>query len=158
VDDLTWLGDDGSFDPQQVFNELTSPTALMRLVVQAIVDGNPSSAMVEDRVEQAMRALCGAKAKRGRRNLSSDVPILQRMAGELSAEPGFAESTEEWQESRRRTISRKFQEHRNRLLAEFASAHDMETRQALARVEAVLEALAGLGIRLNRTDLSELNP
>lgn len=101
-----------------------------------------------------MRALLGTKGVKGRRNLSSDASILQRMADEflrgfcgfkdthpslnaladwaLRAEPGFTEGNEEWRENRRRTITRKFQMHQDRLLAEFASINDMEIQEALA--------------------------
>jgi hypothetical protein len=171
VDDYAWLGDDGNWNPQRVLDDLIAPAALLRLVVQAIVAGNPSPANTpEDRIEKAMRALLGKKGVRGRRNLSSDAPILNRMADEylrgfygfkdshpslnaladwaLRNEPGFAEGSEEWRENRRRTISRKFQKHQDRLLAEFASSNDMEIQEALAGTRAVLKALDDLGIRL----------
>lgn len=186
VDDYGWFGNDGDWSPQHVLDELTSPATLLRLVVQAIVAGNPSSdKSPEDRVEEAMRALLGVQGRKGRRNLSSDTPILQRMAAEylqgfygfkdphpslnaladwaLRAEPGFTEGSEEWKENRRRAITRKFQKHQDRLLAEFASAHDMEMQETLFRVRAALKALAdlGLGIQVpntSRTKLPELNP
>lgn len=186
VDDFGWFGDDGNWNPQRILDGLTAPAALLRFIVQAIVEGNPSSdKSPEDRVEEAMRALLGVQGRKGRRNLSSDTPILQRMAAEylqgfygfidphpslnaladwaLRTEPGFTEGNEEWRENRRRTISRKFQKHQNRLLAEFASAHDMEMQETLSRVRATLKALVGLGIGIqvpdnSRTKLPELNP
>lgn len=171
VDDYGWFGDDGNWNPQRVVDELTMPTALLRLVVQAVVAGNPSpDKSPEDRVENAMRALFGTKGTKGRRNLSSDAPILQRMADEylrgfygfkdphpslnaladwaLRAEPGFSAGSEEWKENRRRVVTRKFQTHQDRLLAEFASTNGMEIQEALARVRAALEALGSLGIRV----------
>jgi hypothetical protein len=186
VDDYGWFGGNGEWNPQHVLDGLIAPAALLRLVVQAIVVGNPSpDKSPEDRVENAMRALLGTKGVKGRRNLSSDTPILQRMADEylrgfygfkdpppslnaladwaLRAEPGFTEGNEEWKENRRRTIARKFQTHRDRFLAEFASTNDMKIQETLAGVRAALDALASLGIRLqvpadDRTKLPDLNP
>lgn len=186
VDDYGWFGDDGNWNPQRAIDGLIAPAALLRLVVQAIVAGNPSpDKSPEDRVEKAMGALLGTKGVKGRRNLSSDTPILQRMADEylrgfygfkdshpslnaladwaLRAEPGFTEGNEEWRENRRRTISRKFQAHQDRLLAEFASTNDMEIQEALAGVRAALKALGDLGVRLHvpagdRIKLPDLNP
>lgn len=186
VDDYSWFGDDGNWNPQQAIDEMTSPAALLRLVVQAIVGANPSSVKPsEDRIEDAMRALLGRKGKKGRRNLASDASILQCMAGEylrgfygfkapfpslnaladwaLRSEPGYENRNEEWKENRRRTIARKFQRHRNRLLTEFASAHDLEMQETLSRIRVVLESLGDLGISVqvpnsDRTKLPELSP
>ena len=69
IDDYVWLGDDGKLDPQSIVNEVTAPAALLRLVVQAIVGGNPSTKSAEDRVEAAMRALLGTGGPKGRRPL-----------------------------------------------------------------------------------------
>jgi hypothetical protein len=171
VDDFAWCGDDGNLDPQPIVDQMIAPAALLRLAVQAIVGGNPSSdKSVEDRVEAAMRALLGTGGRKGRRNRSSDESILRRMAIEyregfhgfkdshpslnaladwaLRAEPGFAEQREEWKENRRRTISRRFEKFQDRLMIEVSSNYDWEVQSAFAKVSVVLSALRDLGIHL----------
>ena len=139
IEDFGWYGDDGSLDPQPIIHEITNSIAALRIVVDAVVRANSSStSRSTDRVEMAMRALLGAAGRKGRRDLSTDEPILQRMAVEflqgfygfkephqslnalsnraLDEDPGFAGKGEDEKENRRLTICRKFGRYRDHIL------------------------------------------
>ena len=186
IDDFGWYGDDGNLDREPIISEMIDPAALLRLVVQPIVNGYPSTdKCVEDRVEAAIRALLGTRGRKGRRGRLLDGSVLRRMSVEylhgfygfknphpslnalanwaLHAEPNFAKGNEEWKEGRRRTIARKFLKFKDQLLVEASSGYDMEVQLALARVKTALMALQGMGVRLQPlgqdwTKKSQINP
>jgi len=150
--------------------KLTSPDTLLKSIVEAIVEANPSADSTNrDRIEEAMRQLLGRSGRRGRRTIASDEITLRSMAEEylagfyghrerhrsatqlaewaLQTDPTFVAALDEWKMNKVRTMQRKFTKHRNELLAELVSSHDYDTRQVLANLQAILHALGKIGVR-----------
>lgn len=175
IGDYQWLGDDGQLKAGSVVEYLSSPEALLRIVVEAIVAANPmqdpSAGMAHaDRVEAALKALLGRPSKRGRRESLWYEPLLRQMAEEyLSGFYGFSDSQNslnaladsiltgspdyeklnfEGKEGRRRTLARKFIEHKDGLLSSVSLKTDYGHQEILARAHAAIAAIAELGIKI----------
>lgn len=170
-DDYGWVGDDGTLDPSQFVDELIAPHSLLRAVLLAVIDAHPLRGRSrEDRLSDAVRALLNIDADGGRPEKTSYDGPLEAMSREyllgffgfhdrkrsardlcfwaLRQDPEFEQWSMEQQENRARTLQRRFQAQKDKLLAQFAARSDPEVQQALTKVRAAVDALHALGVRV----------
>lgn len=181
-EDRIWIGDDGNLDPEALLREHGwHPETPLWAILKALVDANlpADDATKGDRVEKALAALTGTKVRRGadqiedydllteiaRRYweiwcLTGEAPLIAPLArAVLSALPAddrrLKGGTED---SRTRRLVRKFNAHRDLLLARLTLADAWNSRETAIALRRVIEAIRSLGIQIADANLRRTEP
>ena len=170
VTDFAWSGDDGTLDPASLTARLVEPRALFKTVLEAIVAAHPMEGpSPEARVDAALEMLLGETRKSGRKPYDwYDGPLrtmaIEYLAGFYRLKPAHnsldalaryalrqdPRSDPEQEDSRAKTLRKRFLAEKNALLAQVSSGTDYDVGAAKARAQAAIAAIGELGVSVGR--------
>lgn len=178
VEDLVWIGDDGSLDPHKLLEtagyESKGP---LWILLDAIVSANCGDGRREqrERVAIAEAALLGRTRKAGNQEIQDEARLIEigkryfklwvqnreivvelgPLAEEVLKDPRFAPGREGTLRSVVRRLQRKFKSDRDRILARATADLRYETPQFYTRILNIISELKALGLEVDEDIVRE---